>query len=254
VPIRELTAADAQWAAELMEQRRQQYEAYSPVFWRPATGITGLHARFLSRQITEGSNAALRTDHGFIICQRRAGEGFVDDFAVSTPQAWASEGAELLIAAAQLLALSGDVVPMRVVTAHADEPKVAMLRELSLTLVEQWWVKPVLPAPAAHPGRPSAGRVTGTGFDGFIGPAPPVYNPGGPVLQVERIDDDADLAVIEAEAGRMEVVLAVFGAAPGTARRDDLGRLGWTVASDWYLGSPGLSVPGSTVGGPGTPA
>jgi hypothetical protein len=43
----------------------------------------------------------------------------------------------------------------------------------------------------------------------------------------------------------MGVVLAVFGAAPETVRRDELSRLGWTVASDWYLGCPGLSVTGT---------
>jgi len=49
--VREMTEDDAAWAAALMEQRRQVYAGYSPVFWRPRPGITGLHTRFLLRQI-----------------------------------------------------------------------------------------------------------------------------------------------------------------------------------------------------------
>ena len=60
IAVRELTADDAAWAAELMEQRRQVYARYSPVFWRPAQGVTGLHERFLRRQIASPANVALR--------------------------------------------------------------------------------------------------------------------------------------------------------------------------------------------------
>ena len=63
---------------------------------------------------------------------------------------------------------------LRVVTAAADEPKVAMLRGLSLKPVEQWWVKPVDPSGTTA----ASGRVEGSGFSGIVGPAPPVYDPG----------------------------------------------------------------------------
>ncbi len=56
-----MTADDASWAAGLMERRRQVYAAYSPVFWRPRPGVTGLHARFLGRQIGAAGYVALRT-------------------------------------------------------------------------------------------------------------------------------------------------------------------------------------------------
>ena len=59
---------------------------------------------------------------------------------------------------------------LRVVTAAADEPKVAMLRGLSLKPVEQWWVKPVDPSGTTA----ASGRVEGSGF-GIVGPAPPVF-------------------------------------------------------------------------------
>jgi hypothetical protein len=41
VVLTEMSAADAEWAAGLMELRRQAYERYSPVFWRTARGATG---------------------------------------------------------------------------------------------------------------------------------------------------------------------------------------------------------------------
>jgi hypothetical protein len=82
ISVREMTADDAAWAAGLMERRRQAYAGYSPVFWRPRPGVTGLHARFLGRQIGSPGYVALRTGHGFLIGQRRGPEGFVDDFPV----------------------------------------------------------------------------------------------------------------------------------------------------------------------------
>ncbi len=254
--VRELTADDATWAAGLMEQRRQVYARYSPVFWRPAQGVTGLHTRFLRRQIASPANVALRTDNGFIVGQRRAGEGFVDDFAVDAEGSWDTDGAELLRAIWQRLAAEGGFGALRVVTAHADEDKSRMLARLSLELADQWWVRKLRPAPqpgpapgplasqphsASQPGpvRPPrpATRVDGAGFSGILGPAPPVYDPGGPVLLVEHLAEDADLAAIEAETAGLGAVLLIVPAAPGQPPAG-LDRPGWSVASDWYLGQP----------------
>jgi hypothetical protein len=85
--------------------------------------------------------------------------------------------------------------------------------------------------------RPPA-RVEGTGFSGILGPAPPVYDPGGPVLHIDRLADDADMTRVEAESAAMGAVLLVVPAVAGSPQADELTRLGWTVASDWYLGQP----------------
>ena len=232
---RQLYPDNALWAAELMERRRQEYARYSPVFWRPAKDVVGLHARFLVRQVSADTNIALRTEHGFIICQRRATEGFVDDFAVEHPETWADHGAALLLTAASRLSAMGQVRAIRVVSAHADQPRVSMLRSLSLHLAEQWWVRELRPgtdqAAAPH-------RVQGPGFGGIFGPAPPVYDPGGPVLLADRVDEDAEVAAVEREAAALGAVLAIVPATPGTARAGELRRQGWSVASDWYLGWP----------------
>ena len=250
VSVREMTADDAAWAAGLMERRRQVYAGYSPVFWRPRPGVTSLHARFLGRQIAAPGYVALRTEHGFLIGQRRDQEGFVDDFAVDETASWDDDGAALLRAAWRRWEPDG-VGAVRVVTAHADEAKCAMLAALSLDLAEQWWVRELEPAgeggpagegdPArsvspASPARP----ITGTGFAGRLVPAPPVYDPGGPLLDVCGLADDADLAGVEREAAGLGAVLLVLPAVPGSRWSDRVADIpGWTVASDWYLGRPG---------------
>jgi hypothetical protein len=152
---------------------------------------------------------------------------------------------------------------VRVVTAHADNDKCAMLSALSLELAEQWWVRELspgdrdvqaIPAGQATPAGQAApaGPVTGAGFSGLLGPAPPVYDPGGPVLLVSDLSVGpvlagpdlagadlarVDLARVEREAARMGAVLLIVPAEPASARAGAIARHpGWTVASDWYLG------------------
>jgi hypothetical protein len=232
--VRDMLPADAGWAAELMDQRRQVYASYSPVFWRPAKDATGPHAAYLSTLIGTENYLSLRTEHGFLLGQIGPAKTFVDDFAVSEPSRWTTDGSALVLAAARRLADAGRDSTMLVVTAHADDAKVGMLRDLSLSLVEQWWVQAV--EPAGQPVTP--GRVRRPGFTGLFGSAPPVYDPGGPVLHVDRAEDDADLATMEREAASIGAVLLVLPAKPGTDRASDLQRRGWTVASDWYQGRP----------------
>ncbi len=233
-----MTAADTQFAAALMERRRREYVRYSPVFWRPAEGVVGLHERYLRGRISAETTVALRTAHGFIICERRRLEGFVDDFAIEPPGTWDSDGAALLLAAAERLAVVYGVAAVRVVTGHADRPKAGMLANLSLTLAEQWWVRELLPArPAAAPG-----RISGPGFSGILGPAPDVYDPGGLVFQNQPAGEHADFDAIEQGAAACGAVLAVIAVAPDPARTRELRQKNWSVASDWYVGTPASAL------------
>jgi hypothetical protein len=232
--IAEMSVGDALWAAGLMEKRRRDYARYSPVFWRPAEGAVGLHEQFLRGRITAETTVALRTGRGFIIGEGRRAKGFVDDFAIEPPGAWDSDGAALLLAAAGRLAAADGVATVVVVTAHADRAKAGMLASLSLTLAEQWWVRALPPlGPAAAPG-----RFSGPGFSGELGPAPAVYDPGGPVFQNDRAGEHTDVDAIERAAAAQGAVLAVLPAAPDTSREQELRQKGWHVASDWYAGTP----------------
>lgn len=234
MPVIEMSADDAPWAAQLMEKRRRDYARYSPVFWRPAEGVVGLHAEYLRGRITAQTTVALRTEHGFLIGERRGSKAFVDDFAVEPPGSWDTEGAALLLAVAERLAAADRVDVVMVVTAHADRPKAEMLASLSLTLAEQWWVRELEHAgPAASPG-----RISGPGFSGELGPAPGVYDPGGPVFQNDPAGDHSDLEAIERAAAAHGAVLAILPATPGPAVVRELRGRGWHVASDWYRGFP----------------
>jgi hypothetical protein len=239
-----MRAGDARWAAGLMERQRQAHAGYSPVFWRPAEGAAGLHERFLRRQILSEATAALRTRHGFIICERRPSVGLVDDFTVAPPGTWGSDGAALLLAAAGVLAADG-ISAVRVVTAHADRAKAGMLACLSLSLAEQWWVREL--RPGRQPAAP--GRVSGPGFSGMLGPAPPIYDPGGLVFLADQAGERADTEAIACAAQALGAVLAVIPAVPGTALAEALPRKGWTIASDWYVGWPQQHRPAHIPGG-----
>lgn len=231
--ITEMRAEDAEWAAGLLEEQRREYAPYSPVFWRPADGARILHERYLRRQITAAATVALRTRDGFILCECRPHEGFVDDFTLTAPRRWAEDGAALLLAAAERLAARG-IGTLRVVTAHDDQPKSGLLRNLSLSVAEQWWVHELLPAGAPAP----PGRVSGPGFSGLLTQAAPVYAPGGPVFLADSPAEPAAISAITHGATEHGAVLAVIPAAPGTALAAGLRRKGWTVASDWYTGRP----------------
>jgi hypothetical protein len=58
------------------------------------------------------------------------------------------------------------------------------------------------------------------------------------------VDDDTEIAVVERETTTLGAVLAIIPASPGTVRASELGQLGWSVASDWYLGWPVATADG----------
>lgn len=234
-----LVPEDLAWVAELMERRRQLYEAYSPVFWKPARGVTTMHAGFLATKLESEGTVALRTEAGFIVAERRGVEAFVDDFAVEHDELWLTEGLALLLAAWEALE-AGGAEAARVVSAAGDRRKVQMLTNASLRLDQQWWVKPVVPFATA----PDPGRVDLAGVSGLLGPAPPVYDPGGLVLLVDQVQVETDAEVVEQTAARAGAVLVVVPLSPGAVLEAQLGQRHWTVASQWYTGCPS-APPGS---------
>lgn len=233
IVVTEMRPQDAAWAAGLLELKRNEYARYSPVFWRPAEGARTVHEPFLRRLIASETTVALRTRDGFIICERRPRDGFVDDFTLAPPRKWGEDGAALLLAVAERLAVDG-IGTLQVVIADADQPKSALLRDLSLSLTGKWWVHELLPAGAPQP----PGRVSGPGFSGLLTQAPPVYAPGGPVFLADKPEEPAAIKAVMDGATEAGAVLAVIPAAANTALAAELPRRGWTVASAWYAGWP----------------
>jgi hypothetical protein len=227
-----MTTGDSYWAAGLMERRRERYAEYSPVFWRPASRMRSRHAAFLAQQFANPLDVALRTDRSFVVGQRRGDEMFVDDFAVESDGLWATDGAALLSYAFEELAVRG-ARAVRVVTAGADLPKVELMRQLQLELVEQWWVRPV-----ETDATPALGPVEADGVRGVVTMAPPVYDPGGPVFLSDPLSDNADPTGLVDIAADRGCVLAVAPTPAGAETEYALLTGGWAIASQWYTGVP----------------
>ena len=231
--IRQMLDSDADWAAGLMTERRGEYAAYSPVFWRPRPDIESAHGRFLASQISDPSVIAVRRDDGFAIAARTGDQYYVDDFAVLDGR-WQDIGADLLSAVwRQARAL--DARELRVVTARLDHPKVAMLTTLRFRLLQQWWVKPLTPPSA---GQQVDGVLTGEGYRVMRTVAPPVYDPGGPVGFVQSFTDAGTLRHAEVAAADDGLVLLIAPLDTGDLKSDTLDQCGFTVASQFYVGTP----------------
>lgn len=216
-----------------MERRRQRYWSYSPVFWRPASGVTALHAGFLGSQIARDDVVAFRTGSGFVMGETRGGEGFIDDFAVEPDKQWEGDGRRLLAAAWERLHAYG-ALTVRVVSAQKDLPKNTLLSSVGLSVADEWWVKALVPSGRSD----KRGTVRGSGFSGYLGPAPPVYDPGGDLLLVRYIDPEVPVDDMERQAASWGAVLAVVPAVPDGARARELSTNGYEVASQWFVGVP----------------
>jgi hypothetical protein len=230
---------DFGWAAELMEKRRSIYEKYSPIFCRPAAGIADLHGQFLASVAKRPGSVALPSDHGFVLSSAAAGHCLVDDFAVEGNDYWPNEGRRLLLADWQV-ARSAEQGTLRVVTARLDQPQAGH---------------------AAGPRTLRGGKVVGKGADADRGsdsprsnrarrtagaddPAPPVYDPGGPVCLLGDVESEAVSELLSA-LRETDAVLAVVqrekaGEAP--VEEPELERLGFHNPSEFYQGDPGSGV------------
>lgn len=234
--IHEMASADFAWAAKLMEARRARYEAFSPVFWRPAAGVADLHAQFMQATGEREGAVALRTDHGFVLGYPHDGRFFVDDLAVDDDVHWVTEGRELLVAAWEIAQAGGETTA-RVVTARRDEPKRQMLLAAGLRVAARWWVRELSPTGDAT----TWGPVTVGGVEALMIPAPPVYNPGGPVCVLGDVAATHAATAAEA-AGACGAVLAIVqrdrGVANAPASEPDLDGVGFHNPSEFYDGTP----------------
>src|ERR1700691_4763405 len=101
-------------------------------------------------------------------------------------------GGRLLSEAWQRLQLAG-ARALRVVSAQKDLPKKALLGSAGLSVVEEWWVKPLKSCGHSD----NLGTVQGSRFSGHLGAAFRSTTPGGPVLPVGHMDPGAALVEME---------------------------------------------------------
>ena len=233
---------DAHEAAVLADAKRAEYERYSPVFWRPAHDALGRHEPWLAKCLA---------DEGFTsFTARRGGElagivmaghtvfpppfrsdaepsWLVDDFFVQSADDWASVGT-LLLDAVEDAARELGATRLVVLTARWDEPKRSMLAVRGYERGASWWVHPV----EANEGEPP--RLLDT--DAVVGPAPPVYDPGGLTALALEMREPADVPTFDEWASASNAVLAIVPARSSNIELEDaLAKGGYEPASDWFL-------------------
>jgi hypothetical protein len=249
--IRPARHGDVERMAELADAKREQYRDNAAPFQRPAAHARAIHTPFLNDLIGVAQFVVLVHESGgdvdgFLVGRiggappPLAGRGdvfYVDDFAVAAPSIWPTAGRELLTdAGRRARALGASLLVVVSGPGVVDAPKVELLTGIGLALEAEWWVKPIEPR-AGEPAAP-------IGFEAFIGPAPPVYDPGGPVCMALRVAAAGPLEELErfaAYSGAVVVIVPVEVARKEL--RANLARRGYVVASEWYAGPVASATP-----------
>lgn len=208
---RPLTADDLDWVVELAAARREARAPHAPRFWRPAADATARHRVFFAQLVDDPATLTLRTDHGYLLAIGDDTRRVVDDMVVAA-DAWADEGAALLRAVLDATATVRFVAPV------CEPERRETAQSLGLRAVETWWHRD-LPLVQVR-GEGERVELSTVGARGRLVPAPPVYNPGGPVLLVADVETAAALAAIEAEAAERGATVAVVPQRPDDLMRE----------------------------------
>lgn len=249
IVIRPARPDDAEAAAAFAEVKRAEYARYSPVFWRPAADARAKHQPFLRFCIQSDQFVAFTAEAaaesgdavvGVALANRQGAPApfradpeptwFVDDFFVADSALWPTAGMALLESIQQAASANG-AARVIVVVAQRDAPKRALLRSAGYALAAAWWVRPLTTAGAP------ASLPAPEGIEALVAPAPPVYDPGGPVALALALGDApaAQVARFDQWAAASGATLAVIPArVADVALGEALARAGYTVASEWY--------------------
>jgi hypothetical protein len=201
VIVRELTEEDLDWVVERLAMRRAGLVPFAPVYWRPARDADEVHRRFLESVLGRGGVGFRTADAVMIAAPGRGGIWTVDDAAVGGDQ-WAGSGQ--LLWDAVCAAIGGGQVRFVCPTPEAERRRFA--DEQGLRLRTSWWHATVAPARRARgDGGPHVDGATAT-----LVPAPPIYDPGGPILFLTDVRDASRaLASAREEAARLGAPVVV---------------------------------------------
>jgi hypothetical protein len=150
---------DIEDVAALAAVRRRDYEAQQPRFWRQAEDALARHTAYLRALVEDPDQIFLvggDAGHvsGFVIGRLVPAPPvyepggltcLVDDFAVESPDAWASLGPVLLRELSRIARARG-AIQVVVVSGRHDEPKRSALQVAGLVVATEWWIG-VLDAP-----------------------------------------------------------------------------------------------------------
>jgi hypothetical protein len=243
--VRALTTDDVPWMVDVMAQRRALHALLSPIFWKASPHAREVHAPHLAGAVVSERHCGLRTDAGFVLAEVQDAAtppwfsdvplGFVDDFAVTDDAFWSDDGAALLRVAWDELHGRG-VESLRVVTARRDAPKVALLESLGLAVGESWWV---IAASGERAPEANYGPIDHAGVTALVIPAPPVYDPGGPVLLTLALDGVVVVPELPAIAANLGAVLVIVSTKPSTPElAEAVGAAGFDEVTRYYVGTP----------------
>jgi GNAT superfamily N-acetyltransferase len=156
---RAATAADVERMVELADKKRRDYEPHAPVFHRPAIDASEAHRPWLSALVKDPDVGTFvhedseREVDGFVVITTVPAppvydpgglSSLIDDFAVSSPDRWATAGTALLAVATDWARERG-AVQVVVVSGPHDEEKRATLRNAGLYVVSEWFTKAIPP-------------------------------------------------------------------------------------------------------------
>lgn len=226
--VRPLTQADLDWAVDLTRQRRERLEVHAPRFWRAAADATERHRAFLSHLIDDDATLSVRTEHGYLVAMDPGPYLLVDDMAVEPAEHWAREGVALLRHAA-------DLGRLRFVVPGCESERLDAALDLGLEPAEIWWHRDLEPFTGLNVVSEDK-SVTVDGAEGRLVPAPPVYDPGGPILLVTSVETPEALARVEQSAARRGAMVSVVPQLPSdVALSRLLNAAGYTLTTFFFL-------------------
>lgn len=228
---RTMTVSDVEWAVEVLARRREGLLPHAPLYWRPAVDAIERHRAYLAYLIGEGQGFGFRTDDALMIAASGPHGWTVDDAWVQ-PDRWEDEGLALWTRTA---AEAGTGSAMRFVCPAFEPERTSFARHQGLVLGNSWWHTEVdTSAPIENPA--TEPQVTGSRV--ALVPAPPVYDPGGPILFLQDVQDVTAIVRSREEATRCGAPLVVVDQPAGA---DDLTRAlaenGFTRHCDFLIGA-----------------
>jgi hypothetical protein len=180
VVARRVTSHDVEWVVERLADRRRSLATFAPTYWRPAPDARRWHRGFLRYLLGEGGAVGFRTDDSVMIAQPKGHGWLMDDAAVAEAR-WESEGADLWDALRGQLSGS-----LRWVCPVPERNHRSFVGSCGFELVESWWHRDIGNEVSSVDG---AGDVVVVGAAARLVPAPPVYEPGGPVLFLTDVQE-----------------------------------------------------------------
>lgn len=227
---RAMTQNDVGWAASVLARRRAALVPHAPLYWRPAADALERHRAHLAHVIGEGQGVGFRTNDALMVAAKGERGWTIDDAWVQ-PDRWERDGEELWARTMEHVGTD----PVRFVCPVFEPERAAFARQRGLVPESSWWHAEVeaLETIRAHDADPHV-----AGASAALVSAPPIYDPGGPILFLHGVRDITAIAESRESATRCGSPLVVVDQPAG---REDLAEAladeGFTRHCDFLVGT-----------------